>query len=105
MKTLLLSLVLVLFLWGPGADALKVQVGKFTYSLESVMKLKQLMDDDREEPGVSPHDLCSHHKLPEEFSPVCEEQDAPDIFVKLVEAAINLDECELCANPACPGCS
>ncbi|XP_063291930.1 guanylin-like isoform X2 [Pelobates fuscus] len=98
MKSLVLSLFLILLLWEPGSHALKVQVGEFTYTVESVKKLKKLMDED-----VSPHDLCKTSKLPEEFLPVCEKEDAPDIFIKL-EAAFNVDECEICANPACPGC-
>ncbi|KAM8927285.1 guanylin-like [Pelodytes ibericus] len=104
MRSPVLALAVIFLLCGPPTDALKVQVGEFTYSLESVMKLKKLMDKDSDEAAVAPHKLCSHSLLPEEFLPVCEKEEAPEIFVKLVEAAYNLDECELCANPACPGC-
>ncbi|XP_075461913.1 uncharacterized protein LOC142497684 isoform X2 [Ascaphus truei] len=79
------------------------EVGKFTFGLESVITLKELMEVDGKEPSVASQFLCDDPKLPKEFHIVCEEDDASDIFVKL-EAASNVDECELCANPACPGC-
>ncbi|XP_075461914.1 guanylin-like isoform X3 [Ascaphus truei] len=103
MKSSLLPMVLILLLW-PGSQAIKIQVGKFTFGLESVITLKELMEVDGKEPSVASQFLCDDPKLPKEFHIVCEEDDASDIFVKLVEAASNVDECELCANPACPGC-
>ncbi|DBA13465.1 TPA: hypothetical protein GDO54_018531, partial [Pyxicephalus adspersus] len=80
------------------------QVGKFSFLFESVLKLKNFLEDNGQDLSVSASRACSDPKLPEEFHPVCEEEDAPDIFMKLIEAASNIDECEICANPACPGC-
>ncbi|XP_053545821.1 guanylin-like isoform X2 [Bombina bombina] len=104
MKSILLTTILILLMWGSVTQAIKIQVGKFTYSLESVNNLKKLMEEDGNDGAQVAHKLCDDHRLPEEFYPVCQEVDAPEIFIKLVEAANNVDECEICANPACPGC-
>ncbi|KAM4652667.1 guanylin-like isoform 2-T2 [Discoglossus pictus] len=103
MKSILLPTLLLILLWGPGSQAIKIQVGKFTYQLDSVLKLKKLIEDDGKDPTADTDYLCGDPKLPEEFLPVCDETDASDIFVKL-KAASSVDECEICANPACPGC-
>uniref|UniRef100_A0A8C5MWR6 Guanylate cyclase activator 2B n=1 Tax=Leptobrachium leishanense TaxID=445787 RepID=A0A8C5MWR6_9ANUR len=65
-------------------------VGEFSYPLESVIKLKKLMDED-----ISPDKLCKSIKLPEEFYPVCDKEDAADVFIKL-GIFINLDMCCMC---------
>ncbi|XP_073457539.1 guanylin-like [Aquarana catesbeiana] len=88
----------------PGSPAKKIQVGKFTFLVESVLKLKDFLEEEEKDPIVATSEACRDPRLPEEFIPVCEEADAPDIFMKLIEALNNFDECEICANPACPGC-
>ncbi|XP_056399651.1 guanylate cyclase activator 2B-like isoform X2 [Hyla sarda] len=81
---------------------LNKQVGKFTFMLESVLKLKDLLQEEIEDLDHAATEACENPKLPEEFHVVCAEIDAPNIFVQLINTA--MDECEICANPACPGC-
>lgn len=58
------------------------------FSLESVKKLKELMDENRH---VNPHMVvsmakyspCDEKDLPEEFHSVCEREDAPVVFERL----------------------
>ncbi|NXG37978.1 GUC2A protein, partial [Dromaius novaehollandiae] len=80
--------------------------GDFKFSLESVKKLKEIMDKDAD---VNPRMKvilapCEEKDLPEEFQPVCERKDAPMIFERLNTAITELDLCEICANAACAGC-
>ncbi|NXM27229.1 GUC2A protein, partial [Oxyruncus cristatus] len=85
------------------------QDGDLKFPLESVKKLKELMDGNR---PISPrmvvpmasHALLCHEKsLPAEFQSVCKREDAPKIFQRLSLAAED-DLCEICANAACAGC-
>ncbi|XP_063799981.1 guanylate cyclase activator 2B-like [Pseudophryne corroboree] len=99
------SCVLLFFLLClPGSPAIKIQVGKFTYLLESVRKLGDFMSRYEKDEALDAGQMCHDPQLPEEFQPVCEEDDAHSILIELVETASRLDECEICANPACPGC-
>ncbi|NXG13606.1 GUC2B cyclase, partial [Grallaria varia] len=98
---ILAVLVLVHSSW-----AVYVQDGDLKFPLESVKKLKELMDGNR---AVNPrmlvatHPLCQEKALPAEFQPVCKREDAPMIFQRLRLAAED-DLCEICANAACAGC-
>ncbi|NWV99506.1 GUC2A protein, partial [Machaerirhynchus nigripectus] len=84
------------------------QDGDLKFSLESVKKLKELMDGNRH---INPRMMvpmasyspCQEKHLPEEFWPVCKREDAPMIFRRLSLAAED-DLCEICANAACAGC-
>ncbi|XP_044134510.1 guanylin-like [Bufo gargarizans] len=95
-------LLCLLLLWLPESPAKQIQVGKFTFLLETVLKLKDFLDGHGKDLEVAASEACHSPKLPDEFHPVCVEEDAPEIFIKLVQAAV--DECEICANAACPGC-
>ncbi|NWR51256.1 GUC2A protein, partial [Regulus satrapa] len=85
-----------------------VQDGDLKFPLESVKKLKELMDGNRH---INPRMMvpmasyspCHEKHLPEEFQPVCKREDAPMIFRRLSLAAED-DLCEICANAACAGC-
>ncbi|XP_069804879.1 guanylin-like isoform X2 [Dendropsophus ebraccatus] len=102
MRSCVLLCVLLLLLPGvPAKKARKIQVGKFTFLVESVLKLKEVLHGEGEDLNNAASEACDNPNLPEEFHVVCVEDDASDIFVKL--AAVD-DECEICANPACPGC-
>lgn len=58
------------------------------FSLESVKKLKELMDENRHiNPrmmvSMASYSPCDEKDLPEEFQPVCKREDAPMIFERL----------------------
>ncbi|KAG8569609.1 hypothetical protein GDO81_014479 [Engystomops pustulosus] len=95
-------LLCVLLVWFPGSPAKKIEVGNYIYMLESVLSLKDFLHLDGRDLEVAAGEACNDPKLPEEFHEVCAEENAPDIFIQLVELA--MDECEMCAHPACPGC-
>uniref|UniRef100_A0A8C9LAK2 Guanylate cyclase activator 2B n=1 Tax=Pavo cristatus TaxID=9049 RepID=A0A8C9LAK2_PAVCR len=112
MRGLLSFTVLALLLLVHSSQAVYVQDGNLKFSLESVKKLKELMDENRvinprmvvlkaSKDGYSP---CQDEDLPEEFQPVCEREDAPMIFERLYLVANEADLCEICANAACSGC-
>lgn len=90
------------------SQAVYVQDGDLKFSLESVKKLKELMDGNRH---INPRMMvpmasyspCQEKLLPEELRPVCKREDAPMIFRRLSLAAES-DLCEICANAACAGC-
>ncbi|XP_032057556.1 guanylin-like, partial [Aythya fuligula] len=96
----------------PCCDALwrhDVTDGDLKFSLESVKKLKELMDENR---SINPrmvvskttYSPCNEKDLPEEFQAVCKREDAPMIFERLSMAVRDADLCEICANAACSGC-
>ncbi|NWU70585.1 GUC2A protein, partial [Pterocles burchelli] len=83
--------------------------GDLKFSLESVKKLKELMDENRH---INPrmvvsavnYSPCDEKDLPEEFQSVCKREDAPMIFDRLSLAVREPDLCEICVNAACAGC-
>ncbi|XP_015738300.1 guanylin-like [Coturnix japonica] len=112
MRGFLSFTVLALLLLVHNSQEVYVQDGNFRFSLESVKKLKELMDESRvinprmvvskaSKAGYSP---CQDKDLPEEFQPVCKREDAPMIFKRLYLVASDADLCEICANAACSGC-
>ncbi|XP_071304907.1 guanylin [Agelaius tricolor] len=90
------------------SQAVYVQDGDFKFPLESVKKLKELMEGNKH---INPRMMvpmgsyspCQEKHLPEVFRPVCKREDAPMIFRRLILAAED-DLCEICANAACAGC-
>lgn len=109
MRGLVSFTVLALLLLVHSSQAVYVQDGNLKFSLESVKKLKELMDENKvinprivvAKAGYSP---CQDKALPEEFQPVCKREDAPTIFERLCLVASEADLCEICANAACSGC-
>ncbi|NXI14988.1 GUC2A protein, partial [Irena cyanogastra] len=84
------------------------QDGDLKFPLESVKKLKELLDDSRHinprlMASMASYSPCQDKHLPEEFRPVCKREDASIIFKRLSLAAED-DLCEICANAACAGC-
>lgn len=68
------------------------QDGKFSFSLESVKKLKDLQQfqepriwSRRKFGGPRVPTLCSYSKFPEELKPLCKEPNAPEILQRLRE--------------------
>ncbi|NXX23538.1 GUC2A protein, partial [Podargus strigoides] len=86
-----------------------IQDEDFRFPLESVKKLKELMDGNRH---INPrmvvskanYSPCNEKDLPEEFQSVCKREDASMIFERLNLAVQDTDLCEICANAACAGC-
>ncbi|NWR78599.1 GUC2A protein, partial [Centropus unirufus] len=83
--------------------------GDWKFSLESVKKLKALMDKNshvnpRMVLSKASYSPCDEEDLPEEFQPVCKKEDAPAIFERLNVVAGEAYLCEICANAACAGC-
>ncbi|NXL12900.1 GUC2A protein, partial [Setophaga kirtlandii] len=108
MKSFLSWAVLAVLVLVHISQAVYVQDGDFKFPLESVKKLKELMDGNKH---INPRMMvplgsyspCQDKHLPEEFRPVCRREDAPKIFRRLSLAAED-DLCEICANAACAGC-
>ncbi|XP_077116615.1 guanylate cyclase activator 2B-like isoform X2 [Ranitomeya variabilis] len=99
MRSVLLLCALLLLV--PGSPARQIQVGEFTFMLDSVLKLKHFLDGFGKDMEAAAKEACHSPVLPEEFRQVCAEDNPADIFISLKAA---MDECELCAHPACPGC-
>ncbi|MGH0118326.1 UNVERIFIED_CONTAM: hypothetical protein FKN15_048562 [Acipenser sinensis] len=80
--------------------------GDFTFSLEAVKKLKDLMDGVQLKSSrmSSSALLCANPALPEEFKAVCQSTGAGMVFSRLETVADHADICEICAMAACTGC-
>ncbi|XP_053308183.1 guanylin-like [Spea bombifrons] len=83
-----------------------VKDGDFSFPLESVKKLSELLGSrikrDISEPEVLK--LCTDPRLPEEILPVCASPNAAEVLYRLGQIALNPDVCEVCAFAACTGC-
>ncbi|XP_028854932.1 guanylin [Denticeps clupeoides] len=112
MKTVL-SFALLLVAFCLSAQAIQVQDGDYSFSLESVRVLQELTGSGA--PGkasprlASPRltqtgyaSVCSSPTLPQEFLPLCRRSGAAMSFARL--AAVPMDVCEICAFAACTGC-
>uniref|UniRef100_A0A8B9N5T0 Guanylate cyclase activator 2B n=1 Tax=Accipiter nisus TaxID=211598 RepID=A0A8B9N5T0_9AVES len=109
MKGFLSFAVLAVLLLVHSSQAVYVQDGDLKFSLESVKKLKELMDENthinpRMVVSLASYSPCDEKDLPEEFQPVCKREDASMIFERLSLAVQKDDLCEICANAACAGC-
>ncbi|KAL2296639.1 hypothetical protein Nmel_015962, partial [Mimus melanotis] len=88
MKSFLSWTVLTVLVLVHISQAVYVQDGDLKFPLESVKKLKELMDGNRH---INPRTMvpmgsyspCQEKHLPEEFQPVCKREDAPMIFRRL----------------------
>nr|XP_033778326.1 guanylin [Geotrypetes seraphini] len=85
-----------------------VRDGDFSFPLDDVKKLKELMSVNVMDFGPrramkdgSPLP-CARDDLPEVFKPVCKSPNSIDVFRRL--AQIPSDICEICAHAACGGC-
>ncbi|KAM7139067.1 guanylin [Macrochelys suwanniensis] len=104
----LLTAVLCLCTLAAFSDCVTVQVRKFSFSLESVKKLKDFMDStvtrNPQLPSARSVSLCANPDLPKEFESLCATQDADQIFEDLKPIARSPELCEICAFAACAGC-
>ncbi|KAM5323352.1 guanylin [Glossophaga mutica] len=106
MNTFLLAALCLLGSWAALAGGVTVQDGKFSFSLESVKKLKDLGDvqePSRRSTSVVPT-LCKYPNFPEELRPLCKERNAREILQRLEAIAEDPGSCEICAYAACAGC-
>ncbi|XP_037005094.1 guanylin [Artibeus jamaicensis] len=106
MNTSLLAALCLLGSWAALAGGVTVQDGKFSFSLESVKKLKDLGDlrqPSRRSSGVAPT-LCNHPNFPKELGPLCKERNAREVLQRLEAIAEDPNLCEICAYAACTGC-
>ncbi|KAK6477451.1 guanylin-like [Huso huso] len=90
------------------SEAVVVKDGEFTFSLEAVKKLKDLMDRGIRKSSriakTSSEVVCANPALPGEFRAVCQRTDAGMVFSRLATVASHPDVCEICAYAACTGC-
>ncbi|XP_049631083.1 guanylin [Suncus etruscus] len=111
MNSFLLSTLCILGACAALAGGVMVQEGKFSFSLESVKKLKDLQEfqepsiwNSKEFDGPLVPTLCKNPEFPEELKPLCKEPNAPQMLHRLVAIAENPSTCEICAFAACAGC-
>ncbi|XP_015995452.1 guanylin [Rousettus aegyptiacus] len=108
MNTFLLATLCLLGAWAALVGGVTVQDGEFSFSLESVKKLKKLQEpriwNHRQLDGPVDSTLCSHPKFPEELKPLCKKPDAQEILQRLGAIADDPSVCEICAYAACTGC-
>ncbi|MBB6682317.1 hypothetical protein H4O20_12765, partial [Aequorivita sp. 609] len=89
-------------------EAVQVQEGDFSFSLDSVKVLQQLTDQQKPQTQnprlakTSYFSVCSNPTLPQEFVPLCMQKGATMSLARL--ASVNVDICEICAFAACTGC-
>ncbi|KAF6108984.1 guanylate cyclase activator 2A [Phyllostomus discolor] len=106
MNTFLLAALCLLGSWAALAGGVTVQDGKFSFSLESVKKLRDLGDLQkltRRSSAVVPNP-CNYPNFPKELKPLCKERNAREILQRLEAIAEDSSSCEICAYAACTGC-
>ncbi|XP_051528872.1 guanylin-like [Myxocyprinus asiaticus] len=88
------------------SEAVQVQEGEFSFSLESVKVLQQLANQPQSQnprlAKTSYYSVCTNPTLPQEFVPLCMQKGATMSFARL--ASVPVDVCEICAFAACTGC-
>ncbi|XP_051967847.1 guanylin-like [Xyrauchen texanus] len=88
------------------SEAVQVQEGEFSFSLESVKVLQELTNQLRTQnprlAKTSYSSVCANPNLPKEFVPLCMQRGPTMSFARL--ASVPLDVCEICAFAACTGC-
>ncbi|KAM9445816.1 guanylin-like [Clarias gariepinus] len=110
MKMKVLPVALLILAFGLISDAVIVHEGEFSFSLESVKKLWDILAN--EEPikqlkllsALRAEKLCKNPLLPEEFKPLCQSKNAQVHFSRLALLSRSNDVCEICAFAACTGC-
>ncbi|XP_058265229.1 guanylin-like [Hemibagrus wyckioides] len=108
MKVLLVGLLILAF--GLNSDAVIVHEGEFSFSLESVKKLWDILanGESSEQSNLlrvsSAVTVCENPLLPKEFQTLCQSKNAQVHFSSLALLSRNSDVCEICAFAACTGC-
>ncbi|XP_060792947.1 guanylin-like [Neoarius graeffei] len=105
-----LPVVLLILALGLISDAVIVHEGNFSFSLESVKKLWDILAKGESAKqtdllsAFSAVTLCENPLLPEEFQPLCQSSNAQVHFFRLAHLSRNEDVCEICSFAACTGC-
>ena len=104
---LLCGVALVFLVLLQGTQSVYIQYQGFRVQLKSVKKLSDLEGQWAPSPRLqaqSPQpSVCHHSALPPDLQPICQSEEAASIFQAL--RTIAGDDCELCVNVACTGCS
>ncbi|KAM6977936.1 guanylin-like [Aplochiton taeniatus] len=84
--------------------------GKYTFTLDAVQELAQLMGGANAAGNHNPRFVragamtaCANLSLPADFKPVCQAQDWTTL-TRLAFVGANPYECEICTFVACTGC-
>ncbi|CAL1575330.1 unnamed protein product [Knipowitschia caucasica] len=106
MKTALIAVAFLVLGLGWTSDAVKVQEGGMSFSLEAVQRLQELTDQmlaTKQNPHIRPSAfLCLDPLLPQEFVPLCRQKGGSESLARL--ALVPMDVCEICSFAACTGC-
>ncbi|XP_048374873.1 guanylin [Sphaerodactylus townsendi] len=86
------------------SDAVTVKVGDFSFPLESVKKLKDLLNAHHARSPRHVVTVCDDPDLPTEFQLICASPNSEALLKQLEAIARNSEVCEICANVACSGC-
>ncbi|XP_062843094.1 guanylin family protein [Trichomycterus rosablanca] len=108
MKTIVSIALFLTSVWMV-SEAVQVQDGEYSFSMESVMVLQHLLDASSATQQQNPRLLktsnsvvCANPTLPQEFLSVCQRSGSSMVFSRL--ASVPVDRCEICAFAACTGC-
>ncbi|MCJ8741604.1 hypothetical protein PDJAM_G00072520 [Pangasius djambal] len=105
-----LPVVLLILAFGLISDAVIVHEGEFSFSLESVKKVWDILANEESTKQTNPLSVfsavtvCENPLLPEEFQPLCQSKNAQIHFSRLALLSGKKDVCEICAFAACTGC-
>ncbi|XP_029990962.1 guanylin-like [Sphaeramia orbicularis] len=108
MKTTLAAIALVVLALGWTSEAVQVEEGGLSFSLEAVKRLQELTGNSFQTAKqnsrlrMSTVSVCADPMLPQEFLPLCRQQGASASLARL--AMVPMDVCEICAFAACSGC-
>ncbi|XP_025059483.1 guanylate cyclase activator 2B-like [Alligator sinensis] len=108
MKGFTFPAMLVLVVFIHSVRPVYVQIGNFSIPLEEVKVLNKFLGLDTNVNARLMRNigaLCVDPELPVEYHRICQREDAPEIFRKLLNMdARAMELCEICVNAACAGC-
>lgn len=101
------GVAVVLLVLLQSTQSVYIQYQGFRVQLDSVKKLRDLERQGASSPQLQAQNVlptsCYHQALPSDLQPICTSGEAATIFQAL--KTIANDDCELCVNVACTGCS
>nr|AFM90799.1 guanylin-like protein [Callorhinchus milii] len=106
MKTLFAITLIILCLSGL-LESILIKFGDLEFTVDDAMKLKNVIGEEKEfghkMEGIL--NLCKEPTLPANFKPICQKNDAPQVFSTLYDIASNPYPCDICSFAACTGCT